>query len=169
MGFKSHIWKKKKTRSRLNSSGSPGFRVDLQGRPGFGRAVATAGLLLNPDRSSHQADPWGRAGFNNSALDKFKFVLEMTRPFSVGFRQRAILVDNTDESFHPWQNYYYSIRLFILLFQNHESLNPYALRIVKLDRSFLVRSSFVAWFCSQTHPHETPKTANTWHVVLLWY
>jgi len=37
------------------------------GSPGFGRAVATAGLLLNPDRSSHRVDSPGRAGFNNSA------------------------------------------------------------------------------------------------------
>jgi len=61
MGFKSHIWKKKK---------KPGLvRVrPSSGSPGFGRAVATAGLLLNPDRSSHRVDPPGRAGFNNSNL-----------------------------------------------------------------------------------------------------
>jgi hypothetical protein len=66
MGFKSHIGKKKKTGSRPGSPGSPEFRVDPSGRPGFGLAVATAGLLLNPDRSSHRVDPPGRAGFNNS-------------------------------------------------------------------------------------------------------
>jgi hypothetical protein len=62
MDFKSHIWKKKK----------PGLVRVLPGRPvgspGFGRAVATAGLLLNPDRFSHRVDPPGRAGFNNSGL-----------------------------------------------------------------------------------------------------
>ena len=61
MSFKSHIWgKKKKTGSR------PG----LPGSPGFGPAVGIAGLLLNPDRSSHRVDrvpghPPGRTGFNN--------------------------------------------------------------------------------------------------------
>ena len=68
MDFKSHIWKKKKkTRFR---SGSPGS-------PGFGRAVATAGLLLNPDRSSHRVDPPGRAGFNNGAttMNFFKKII----------------------------------------------------------------------------------------------
>jgi hypothetical protein len=39
--------------------------------PGFGRAVATAGLLLNPDWSSHRVDPPGRAGFNNCARDYY--------------------------------------------------------------------------------------------------
>jgi hypothetical protein len=38
------------------------------GLPGFSRAVATTGLLLNPDRSSHRVDPLGRAGFNNSGF-----------------------------------------------------------------------------------------------------
>jgi len=42
-GFQIPHLKKKKTGSR-------------SGSPGFGRAVATAGLLLNPDRSSHQVD-----------------------------------------------------------------------------------------------------------------
>jgi hypothetical protein len=58
MGFKSHIWKKTKKTKTGSRPGSPGF----------GRAVATAGLLSNPDRSSHRVDPPGRAGFNNSAL-----------------------------------------------------------------------------------------------------
>jgi len=53
-GFQIPHLKKKKIGSRSSS-------------PGFGRAVATAGLLLNPDRSSHRVDPPGRAGFNNSA------------------------------------------------------------------------------------------------------
>jgi len=38
------------------------------GSPGFGRAVATADLLLNPDRSSHRVNLPGRAGFNNCAF-----------------------------------------------------------------------------------------------------
>jgi len=56
----------------------PGLVRVRSGRPGsgsihrvagFGRAVATAGLLLNPDRSSHRvpgqlARP-GQVGFNN--------------------------------------------------------------------------------------------------------
>ena len=42
MGFKSHIWKKKKTGSRPDSPGSPGFWVDPPGRPGL------AGLLPQP-------------------------------------------------------------------------------------------------------------------------
>jgi len=50
-----HLKKKKKTGSRSAS-------------PGFGQVVATAGLLLNPDRSSHRVDPPGRAGFNNSGF-----------------------------------------------------------------------------------------------------
>ena len=62
MGFKSHIWKKKKKPGLVRvRPGHPG-----SGSPRFGRAVATAGLLLNPDRSSHRVDPPGRAGFNNS-------------------------------------------------------------------------------------------------------
>jgi hypothetical protein len=46
-GFQIPHLKKKKTGSRSDSPGSPGF----------GRAVATSGLLLNPDRSSHRAGP----------------------------------------------------------------------------------------------------------------
>jgi hypothetical protein len=38
------------------------------GSPGFGRAVAIAGLLLNPDWFSYRVDPSGWAGFNN--IDK---------------------------------------------------------------------------------------------------
>jgi hypothetical protein len=58
MGFKSHIFFKK-TGSRPGSSG-------------FGRAVATASFLLNPDRSNNRVDRVpghlsGQAGFNNSA------------------------------------------------------------------------------------------------------
>jgi hypothetical protein len=73
MCFKSHIRKKKK-QNRVSS----GFaRVPGQptGSPGFGLAVATAGLLLNPGRSGpgsigSRVDPPGRAGFNNSVLDQ---------------------------------------------------------------------------------------------------
>jgi hypothetical protein len=52
MGFKSHIWK---TKNRVSS----GFaRVAWvmgrpAGSPGFDRAVAPTGLLVNPDRFSH--------------------------------------------------------------------------------------------------------------------
>jgi len=65
MGFKSHIWKKKKPGHVRVRLGRPGPRS-----PGFGRAVATAGLLLNPDRPTTGSigswvDPPGRAGFNN--------------------------------------------------------------------------------------------------------
>jgi hypothetical protein len=45
-GFQIPHLKKKKT----------GSRSGLPGSPGFGRAVYTTGLLLNPDRSSHQVD-----------------------------------------------------------------------------------------------------------------
>ena len=74
MGFKSHIWKKKKKKPGLVRVSSGFARVTRvpgrpAGSPGFGRAVATAGLLLNPDRSSHRVDPPGRAGFNNSVLN----------------------------------------------------------------------------------------------------
>jgi hypothetical protein len=65
MGFKSHIWRKKK---RVSS----GF-ARVMGRParspGFDRAVALAGLLVNPDRSNHQVNPLGRAGFNNTGQE----------------------------------------------------------------------------------------------------
>jgi hypothetical protein len=54
-GFQIPHLKKKKTGSRSAS-------------PGFGQVVATTGLLLNPDRSSHRVDPPGRAGFNNSGF-----------------------------------------------------------------------------------------------------
>ena len=53
MGFKSHIWKKKKKPGLVRVTRVPGWPA---GSPGFGRAVATAGLLLNPDRSSHRVD-----------------------------------------------------------------------------------------------------------------
>ena len=59
MGFKSHIKKKKGSRP---------------GSPGFGHVVATTGLLLNPDRSSHWVDPSGRTGFNNSGLDEIFYI-----------------------------------------------------------------------------------------------
>jgi hypothetical protein len=62
MDFKSHIWKKKKLGLVRVLPGRPA------GLPGFSRAVATTGLLLNPDRSSHRVDPLGRAGFNNSGF-----------------------------------------------------------------------------------------------------
>jgi len=55
MGFKSHIWRKKN-----------GSRPSSPGSPGFDRAVAPAGLLVNPDRSSHRVDLPGRAEFNNT-------------------------------------------------------------------------------------------------------
>jgi hypothetical protein len=67
MDFKSHIWKKKK---------KPGLVLVRPG-PGsswFGQAVVTAGLLLNPDRSSHQIDSLDQAGFNNSASDALWFL-----------------------------------------------------------------------------------------------
>ena len=63
MGFKSHIWKKKKSRVSFGFARVMGRPA---GSPGFDRAVAPAGLLVNPDRSSHQVDPLGRAGFNNT-------------------------------------------------------------------------------------------------------
>jgi hypothetical protein len=62
MGFKSHIWKEKKYQVSF-------WFVRVMGRPAglprFDRAVAPAGLLINPDRSSHQVDPPGQAEFNN--------------------------------------------------------------------------------------------------------
>ena len=81
-----HLKKKKKTRFR---SGSPGS-------PGFGRAVATAGLLLNPDRSSHQADPPGRAGFNNGAttMNFFKKILFFIFLYYVNIKNKKILFTN---------------------------------------------------------------------------
>jgi hypothetical protein len=64
-GFQIPYLKEKKTKHRF----SPGF-ARVMGRPagslGFGRAVAPAGFLLNPDRSSHWVDPQGRARFNNN-------------------------------------------------------------------------------------------------------
>ena len=66
MGFKSHICKTKqnKTKHRV----SLGSHLD-HGLTGFGRVVASADLLTNPDRSSPWVDPPGRSGFNNYALD----------------------------------------------------------------------------------------------------
>jgi hypothetical protein len=54
---------------------SPGLvRVSrVMGRPaeltGFCRVIVLAGLLLNPNRSSHRVDPLNRAGFNNYFLN----------------------------------------------------------------------------------------------------
>jgi len=67
MGFKSHIFLKK------NHVSSGFTRVNLvmgrpAGSPKFGRAVASAGLLLNPDRFSHRVDSPGQAGCNNTGL-----------------------------------------------------------------------------------------------------
>ena len=62
-GFQIPHLKKKKNRV---SSGFVRVPGQPAGSPGCGRAVAAAGLLLNPDRSSHRVDPPGRAGFNNS-------------------------------------------------------------------------------------------------------
>jgi len=53
MSFKSHILKKK---NQVSSEFAWVARVPGPGSPKFGRAVTTAGLLLNPDRSSHQVD-----------------------------------------------------------------------------------------------------------------
>ena len=57
----------KKKKNRVSSGFARVTQVPGRpaGSPGFGRAVATAGLLLNPDRSSHRVDPPGQAGFNN--------------------------------------------------------------------------------------------------------
>jgi hypothetical protein len=60
-GFQIPHLKKKKKSGLVRVRPGPGS-------PGFGRAVATAGLLLNPDRSNHRVDPPGRAEFNNSGL-----------------------------------------------------------------------------------------------------
>ena len=49
MGFKSHIFKKKRV------------------SPGFDRVIAPAGLLVNSGRFSYRVDLPGRAGFNNTA------------------------------------------------------------------------------------------------------
>ena len=49
MGF-THL---KKKRGLARVLGRPA------GSPGLGRAVATTGLLLNPDRFSHRVDPPG--------------------------------------------------------------------------------------------------------------
>ena len=65
--FKSHIWRKKKKPGLVRVRRVAWVPGQPTGSPGFGRAVTTAGLLLNPDRSSHQIDPPGRARFNNSA------------------------------------------------------------------------------------------------------
>jgi hypothetical protein len=62
MVLKSHIKKKKKKPGLVRVTRVPGRPAGL---PGFGRAVATASLLLNPDQSSHRVDPPGRAEFNN--------------------------------------------------------------------------------------------------------
>jgi hypothetical protein len=76
MGFKSHIWEKKKIGSRPGSLGSPGFRV-----PRVWPGCCHNGLLLNPDRSSHRVDRVpgrpagpGQAGFNNSGSQWLKFL-----------------------------------------------------------------------------------------------
>jgi len=58
------------------------------GSPGFGRAVVTAGLLLNPDRSSHRVDTSGRAGFNNSGLNcttMYSIMASKLEPFLLFF------------------------------------------------------------------------------------
>ena len=52
---KPHLKRKKKTLGLPGSYGSTGFC----------RVVAPAGLLTNPDRSSHPVDPPGRSGFKN--------------------------------------------------------------------------------------------------------
>ena len=56
MGFKSHIRKKKK--NRVSSGFARVARVMGRpaGSPEFDRAVAPAGLLVNPDQSSHRID-----------------------------------------------------------------------------------------------------------------
>ena len=76
MGFKSHIWKKKKKKNRVSSGFAQVTWVPGRpaGSPGFGRAVSTAGLLLNPDRSSHRVYPPGRAGFNNSGAKVINYL-----------------------------------------------------------------------------------------------
>jgi hypothetical protein len=55
MGFKSHIWKKKhqvlpEFIRVARDMGWPAWSI------GFGRVVAPASLLTNPDQSSHQVD-----------------------------------------------------------------------------------------------------------------
>ena len=92
MCFKSHIRKKKK-QNRVSS----GFaRVPGQptGSPGFGRAIATAGLLLNLDQSSHRVDRVdrvpGRPGFNNYAVYCLLFI-EVFSSFSPHFLSPSLL------------------------------------------------------------------------------
>ena len=70
-GFQIPHLKKKKNRVSFGFAWVPSQPVGL---PGFDRAVATAGLLLNSDRSSYQVDRVpGRAGFNNSGLNSNLF------------------------------------------------------------------------------------------------
>jgi hypothetical protein len=58
-------------RSQICHGESPGSCPGClgHGSTGFGRVIAPAGLLTNPDRSSHQVDQPGRFGFNNYDYD----------------------------------------------------------------------------------------------------
>ena len=103
-----HLKKKKKNRVLSGFARVPGQPAGL---PGFGRAVATAGLLLNPDWSSHRVDPPGRAGFNNCARDYYHRrqivknnkakILKKGKKKSISFRKGKKNQVNPDKSLKP--------------------------------------------------------------------
>jgi hypothetical protein len=94
MGFKSHIWRKKKL-GLAWVIGRPA------GSPGFDRVVAPAGLLVNPDRSSHQVDPLGGTGFNNTGQECLERVESRGKENEEGemqFSRYFLLLGNIKES-----------------------------------------------------------------------
>ena len=71
------------------------------GSPGFDRAVAPAGLLVNPDRSSHQVDPLGGTGFNNTGQECLERVESGGKENEEGemqFSRYFLLLGNIKES-----------------------------------------------------------------------
>jgi hypothetical protein len=94
-GFQIPHLKKKKNRVSFGFARVTRVPGRPVGSPGFGRAVATAGLLLNPDRSSHRVDPPGRAEFNNSAhntVHSLQFYCRCIYIFSIFFFLRDFIL-----------------------------------------------------------------------------
>jgi hypothetical protein len=80
MGFKSYIWRKKKTSGLGRVTSWP------VGSTGFDRVVAPAGILTNPDRTGLALSSTRRSGFNNYEKNGF-----CTLPYIYFYKLRKLI------------------------------------------------------------------------------
>ena len=145
MSFKSYIWKKKKTGSRLGLPGS------TRGVARVWPAIVTAGLLLNPDRSSHQVDQPGRAGF------RCCLVMWLRVRFTGSHTYHRLVKKKKSDLW--WQDppilqlcrrFCRSSILLLLVGENHWTVEPcFTVSLfIKVNSFFFWKTSAVNWFHS---------------------